>query len=123
MTFPTRWQTHDERIFSIESHQTVKEILTSIKQTADYSSLGPIYVLNREDQLVGVFNVHELLMQNADTPAYKFMITEPIVVLLTTPIEVVIYKLLKYNILCSTIINRENTCSASSLLTTYQNYC
>lgn len=94
--------------FTIESHQTVKEILTSIKlQTADYSSLGPIYVLNREDQLVGVFNVHELLMQNADTPAYKFMITEPIVVLLTTPIEVVIYKLLKYNIPALPVINRE----------------
>lgn len=94
--------------FTVASHQTVKEILTDIKvKTTDFSALGAIYVLNREDQLVGVFNSHELLMQNLDTPAYKFMVPEPIVALLTTPIEVIIYKLLKYNVPALPIINRD----------------
>ena len=94
--------------FSTMSNQTVREIFGEIKrQTGEFSSLGAIYVLNRDDQLVGVFNPHELLMQNLDAPAYKFMIPEPTVVLLTTPIEVVIYKLLKYNIPALPVINRD----------------
>lgn len=94
--------------FTVPSNFTVKEIFKEIKkQTSDYSAFSVIYVLNRDDQLVGVCNTHELLMQEMDTPAYKFMIPEPIVVLLTTPIEVVIYKLLKYNIPALPVINRD----------------
>ena len=94
--------------FAVESHMTAADILKSIKtNTADFSWLQAIYVLNRDDQLVGVFNTHELLMQAPDMPAYKFMIPEPIVVLLTTPIEVVIYKLFKYKIAALPVINRE----------------
>lgn len=94
--------------FSVPSNYTIREILKEIKkQTEEFSSLGVIYILNREDQLVGVMSPHELLLQNPDTPAYKCMIPEPIVVLLTTPIEVVMYKLLKYNISALPVINRD----------------
>ena len=94
--------------FTVPSNYVVKDILREIKtQTTDFSALSAIYILNRDDQLVGVCNTHELLMQDSDTPAYKFMIPEPIVVLLTTPIEVVIYKLLKYNIPALPVINRD----------------
>ncbi len=93
---------------AIESHMTVREILRTIRHTTvDFSSVTAIYVLNRDDQLVGVFSPHELMMQDFDTPAYKFMVPEPIVVLLTTSIEVVIYKLFKYKIPCLPVINRE----------------
>lgn len=94
--------------FAVESHVLAKDILSSIRhQTAEFSSLTAIYVLNRDDQLVGVCNPHELILQDAQAPAYKFMITEPIVVLLTTPIEVVMYKFLKYNIPALPVINRD----------------
>ena len=94
--------------FAVDSHMTAGEIAKTIKRdTQEYSSLTAIYVLNRDDQIVGVFNPHELLMQNSDTPVYKFMIPEPIVVLLTTPIEVVMYKFLKYKIPALPVINRE----------------
>lgn len=94
--------------FAVSGNQTAKEILREIrKQTSDFSSFSAIYVLNRDDQLVGVCSPHELLMQDSDAPAYKFMLPEPIVALLTTPVEVVIYKLLKYNISAIPIINRE----------------
>jgi magnesium transporter len=93
---------------AVESHMTVRNIYKTIRRdTTDFSSLITIYVLNRDDQLVGVLNPHELMMQDFETPAYKFMITDPIVVLLTTPIEVVIYKFLKYKIPAIPVINRE----------------
>ena len=94
--------------FTVESHDTVGEIVKAIKRdTADFSWFQTIYVLNRDDQLVGVFNPHELLLQSSDVPAYKFMIPEPIVVLLTTPIEVVIYKLFKYKLSALPVVNRD----------------
>ena len=94
--------------FAVPSSLSVREILREVKnQTGEFSSLGVIYILNRDDQLVGVASPHELLMQDAETPAFKFMIPEPIVVLLTTPIDVVIYKLLKYNISALPVINRD----------------
>jgi magnesium transporter len=93
---------------AVESHMTVREILKTIRHdTTDFASLTAIYVLNREEQLVGVFNPHELMMQDFATPAYKFMVPEPVVVLLTTPIEVVGHKLLKYRLSALPVINRE----------------
>jgi magnesium transporter len=92
----------------VESHMTVREILKTIRhETTDFASLSAIYVLNREQQLVGVFNPHELMMQDFTTPAYKFMVPEPVVVLLTTPIEVVGHKLIKYRLSALPVINRE----------------
>jgi magnesium transporter len=94
--------------YAISGSKTAKDIIRDIRlNTADFSSFGAIYILNRDDQLVGVCSPHELMLQEPDAPAYKFMIPEPIVALLTTPIEVVIYKLLKYNISAIPIINRE----------------
>jgi len=93
---------------TVESHLTVRDITKMIRRnTTDFTSLEAIYVVNRDEQLVGVFSLHELLMQDSDTPAYKFMIPEPIVVLLTTPIEVVMYEFLKYKLTCFPVINRE----------------
>jgi len=93
---------------AVDSHMSVRNIMKFIRRnTTDFTSLGAIYVLNRESQLVGAFSPHELLMQDSDTAAYKFMIAEPIVILLTTPIEVVLYKLLKYKVTCLPVINRE----------------
>jgi len=93
---------------AVESHTTARDVLKTVrKTTTDFSSLPAVYVLNREDQLVGVFNLHELIMQDLDTPAYRFMIPEPIVVLMTTPLEVVISKFLKYKIPILPVINRD----------------
>jgi len=93
---------------AVESHMTVRDIVKKIKrETTDFASLAAMYVVNRDDQLVGVFSPHELLMQDPETPAYKFMVAEPIVILLTTPLEIVINKLLKYKLTALPVINRE----------------
>lgn len=94
--------------FAIESHETVRDMLHKIKkETVEFSTLPVVYVLNRDDQLVGTCSIHEALLQNVDTPAYKFMVPEPVVALLTTPIEVVINKLFKYKLTALPVINRE----------------
>ncbi|OGK62485.1 hypothetical protein A2334_05615 [Candidatus Roizmanbacteria bacterium RIFOXYB2_FULL_38_10] len=78
---------------------TVKDIILKIrKETADYSFFACVYVLNAKEQLVGVFNPHDLLMQNQDTPAYKFMVQNLIEIRITTPIEIAIRKMLRYHL-------------------------
>lgn len=78
---------------------TVKEAIEKIKtQTADYSFLGAVYVLNNKDELVGVFNLHDMLIHEIDTPVYKFMVQNIIEIRVTTPIEIVVRKMLKYHL-------------------------
>ncbi len=84
---------------TVPSDALVKEAIDKIKkETTDFSFLYAIYVLNKNDQLVGVFNPHELLLQELDTPVYKFMIQNVIIVHLTTPVEIAAKKILKYRL-------------------------
>ncbi len=78
---------------------TVKEVIDKIrKETVNFYYLQNIYVVNENKQLVGVFNLHELILQNFETSVYKFMITNPIVLHLTTPKKIALKKILKYKI-------------------------
>lgn len=87
---------------------TVREVINKIKkETSDFFSLINVYVVNKENQLVGVFNLHELIIQNLDTQVYKFMIQNVIVVHLTTPIEIVLKKIFKYRLVHLPVIDDE----------------
>ncbi|KKQ01806.1 MAG: hypothetical protein US11_C0004G0076 [Candidatus Roizmanbacteria bacterium GW2011_GWA2_36_23] len=87
------------QFLAVKSEDTVREVIDKIKkETSSYSYLYYIFVINKTNQLVGVFNLHELLMQDLDTPIYKFMIQEVIVVHLTTPEDIVIKRLLRYKL-------------------------
>lgn len=91
---------------TIPSDALVKETIDKIKkETMDFSFLYAVYVLNKKDQLVGVFSPHELLLQELDTPVYKFMIQNVIVVHLTTPVEIAVKKILKYQLNALPVIN------------------
>lgn len=83
----------------IKPEITVREVVDEIKkETVDFTFLNTVYVVNEKDQLVGVFNLHELLLQDQDTPVYKFMVQHVIVVHLTTPVEIAVKKILKYRL-------------------------
>lgn len=85
---------------------TVHEVLNKIKsETAEYSFFAAIYVVNTEKQLVGVFNPHDLLMQDRETPVYKFMTQNLIEIRLTTPIEIAIRKMLRYHLPALPVVN------------------
>jgi magnesium transporter len=91
---------------TVKSTSTVREVISKIKkETADFYYLNPIYVVNNEDQLIGVFNLHELIMQDLDVEVYKFMLQNLIVLHLTSPKEIVLRKFLKYKLYILPVID------------------
>lgn len=93
---------------SVSPDDTAKSVIEKVKkETADFAVLSAIYTLNKENQLVGVFSLHELIVQNPETPVYKFMIQNIIVAHLTTPIEIAIKRFLKYGLLSMPVIDND----------------
>ena len=84
---------------TVKPDHTVKDVISIIrKESTDFSHLNYIFVVNETGELIGVFNLHEMLMQSSDTPVYKFMVQNVVVIHLTTPEEIAINKMLKYNL-------------------------
>lgn len=93
---------------AVAPDDTAKIIIDKIRaQTADFSFLHYVYVVNKQGQLMGVINLHELIMQLPDTPAYKFMVQDVVVVHLTTPEDIAIKKMLKYELQALPVIDKE----------------
>lgn len=93
---------------SVSSQTSVKEVIDKLrKETFDFRFLTYVYVLNEAEQLVGVFNLHELLLQPHDAPVYKFMVQNLIVIHLTTPEEIAWKKLIKYKLFALPVVNIE----------------
>lgn len=75
------------------------------KETTLDTPLTYIYITNKKRELIGVCNLHELLLADGDAPMYKFMIPNVVTVFLTTPPEIAIKKMIKYKIYSLPIIN------------------
>ncbi len=94
--------------FFVGPNNTVREVISRLRrETMNFSFLTYVYVLNEHHQLVGVFNLHELLLQQSDTPVYKFMLPNCIVVHLTTPEEIVLKKMIRYKLFALPVINKD----------------
>lgn len=94
--------------FTVLSNVTVKEVLQKIRhETPTFSFLNYVYVLNQEDKLVGVFSLHELLLQNFESHVYKFMAQNVVVIHLTTPEEIALAKMVKYKINALPVIDQD----------------
>lgn len=94
--------------FTAMPDDSIKHVLKGIKEkTTDFEHMNYVYVLNKNNQLVGVCNMHELLLNHEDTPLYKFMISNLIAIHLTTPEEIAISKMLKYKLYALPVIDRE----------------
>jgi Mg/Co/Ni transporter MgtE (contains CBS domain) len=90
------------------SSKTAAEVKNQIKkETADFYSLNYVYVINENKQLIGVFSLHELLLQDDTNFVYKFMSQNLITVYLTTPIELALRKMIKYKISALPVIDKE----------------
>lgn len=91
---------------TVFSETTVKEVSIKInKETNEFSFLDYIYVLNQQNQLVGVFNLHELLLRDPLTPVYKFMVQNLTIAHINTPKEIALKQMLKYHLYSLPIIN------------------
>lgn len=76
-------------------------------EAAKLSQLSYVYVVNKKKELVGVFNLQELLEQDTDMPVYKFMTPNVVVISLTTPKEIAMKKMIKYKLYALPIINEK----------------
>ncbi len=84
---------------TVGPEDTVRQVINRVKkETVDFSYLYYIYVVNKENQLIGVVNLHELLLQDLETQMYRFMVQNVVVVHLTTPEEIAINKMIKYRL-------------------------
>lgn len=91
---------------TVPSSFTVEEVIKLIKkETVDFYSFFYVYVINEQNQLIGVFSLRDLLLQNLDTPVYKFMTQSLIVIHLTTPKEISLKKMLKYKLQALPVID------------------
>lgn len=92
---------------TVGPQQTVREVIDQVRQvTRDFNDMHYVYVLNKENQLVGVFSLHELLLQNLDNHVFKFMNPNVTVVYLSTPESVVLTKLLKYKLYALPVVDQ-----------------
>ena len=91
---------------AVASDMTVREVIEKIrKETGDYSELEYVYCVNKDDQIVGVETLHELLQQKLDTPFYRFMNQNLILGRLTTPKEIALRRMVKYSIYALPIVD------------------
>lgn len=92
--------------YCVDSQLTASQIINNLKrETSDFTTLNYIYVINQHKQLIGVFNLHELILQPSDAMAYKFMIHNVVVAHLTTPEEIAVKKMLKYHLVALPVID------------------
>jgi len=92
----------------VSPSKTVADVKNIIKkETTDFYFLPYVYVVNEKKQLIGVFSLHELLLQNDTDFVYKFMNQNLITIYLTTPVELALRKMIKYKISALPVIDKE----------------
>lgn len=92
--------------FTADPQESAGNVRRRIKHdTTATDPLAYVYVVNKNKELVGVCNLHELMLQDSDVPVYKFMIPNVVPVYLTTPPEIALTKMIKYKIYALPIIN------------------
>jgi magnesium transporter len=87
------------QFLTVKPQDTAGTILNKVRAARnDIDDIRYVYVVNNENQLIGIFTLYELIIQKSDVSAYKFMIQNPIVVQLSTPKELVLRRMQKYNL-------------------------
>jgi len=93
---------------TVDSEDNIRETIAFIKEkTTDFAALDYVYVVNKKEELVGVFNLHEMILQDLETPIYKFMTQNVIVIHMTTPVEIVAKKMFKYKLCALPVIDEQ----------------
>lgn len=97
--------------------ETVTQINKKVKKyTEDFDFLFYIYVVNKQQQLIGVFSLHELLLQKANTKAHKFMHRNIVLAYLNTPIQTVIKRMITYKFYGLPVVGRDKKLVGTILL-------
>lgn len=90
---------------SVDSEMTASQALNLVKEQLSENIFSYyIYVKNSESHLVGVILLSNLLMQPADTPVFKFMEQDVVVLHLTTPRNIALKRMIKYRLYALPVI-------------------
>ena len=90
---------------TVHSENTVSQALEIVKQEiSDSHVFTYVYVLNEQNQLVGVIDLYKLITELSDTLIYKIMEQDVVVIHLTTPKEIAVKKLLRYKLFALPVI-------------------
>ena len=73
----------------------------------EFSFLPYVYVTNKEQQLIGAFDLHELIIEDNETPIYKFMVPNLVVAHLTSSKEIILKKMIKYRLSAIPVIDND----------------
>ncbi len=91
---------------TVKPEELVKEVIRKLQsETSEFASLHAVYVINEKKELFGVFDLHELLQQDLETPIYKFMTQNVVVLHLTTPAEIALKRMEKYRLSALPVID------------------
>jgi magnesium transporter len=94
--------------FLTDPEETAGNIKRRLKSTTTtFSSFSYIYVINKRRELTGVFDLHELILQDADARVYRFMTPNVIAASLTTPRAIALKKMAKYKIHALPVIDEK----------------
>lgn len=89
----------------VSSDENVSSATDKFKEQYEESKFtNYMYVLNKEEHLVGVVDAGKLLASNSDSPIYKIMEQDVVVCHLTTPIEIAQKRMLKYKLFALPVI-------------------
>ena len=92
---------------TVHRNDKVQAVLKKIKaETADFDFLFYIYVVNSRQEIIGVINVHELLLQKPHTHVHTFMHTNIVLAHLNTPIRVVAKRMITYKLYGLPVVER-----------------
>jgi magnesium transporter len=82
---------------TIFAEDTVHIALERIKNNVTDLDFSPyLYVLNNDKELTGVMDLVELIKETAETPIFKIMEQDLVVIHITTPKEIATKKMLRY---------------------------
>lgn len=91
---------------TVPSDVSAKVALAKVKKEAqDFSELLYVYAVNKKNQIVGVCNLHELIIQKLDESIYKFMNQNLVLGRLTTPKEILLRRMIKYKLYAIPIVD------------------
>lgn len=93
---------------TVKQTDKVQNVLEKIKtETKDFDFMFYIYVTNSRDEIIGVFDVHELLLQKPNTHVHRFMHTNVVLSYLNTPIHIVARRMITYKLYGLPVVDRQ----------------
>ncbi|GIW61602.1 MAG: hypothetical protein KatS3mg089_0454 [Patescibacteria group bacterium] len=95
----------NSKFITISADDTVGSAIVKFKNKITNSHFSAyIYVVNKNEELVGVLNLSELITKPHNTPIHTIMKQNVVVIHLTTPKEIAIKKLFRYKLYALPVI-------------------